>query len=240
MFLALAASLMFLASGCVKIYHPVSGLNQPTVLDLTAGNFQDLALTVHCPPGELVNADEARALCRKVGLLFENQGAKVTTYTSDRSLIQSPSSLDWDDTPAEGATAAEPPPTDLILELRAHRVHIKNHHLTWLMCVATFSLVPAVAEYTFHQDVIVRDGSGYLLATDVLEGRIVRYGGGGYWLGTKLTDLLWRDKGERILDVSNPHQELSADFYAQLTQVVFNAKMRRRVLERASPADDGS
>ncbi len=229
---------MFLTTGCVKIYQPVSGLHQPTALDLNVGNFQDVALTIHCPPGELVNADEAKALCRKVGLLFENQGAQVTTYTTDRRLIDDPSGLAFDEDPSE--VEAEPPPTDLILELRAHREHLENHHITWLMCAATFSLVPAVAEYTFHQDVIVRDGSGYLLTSGVLRGRIVRYFGGGYWLGTKLLDLVWRDKDDRILDVSNPHKELSADFYAQLTQLVFNAKMRWRVLEQANPADGGA
>ncbi len=225
---------MLLVTGCVKVYQPVSGLQAPTVLDLEVGNFQDLSLTVHCPPGELVSAEEAKDLCRKVGALFENQGALVTTTIGDRRLADDPAglSLDGEERPRSGP----PPTTDLILELRGHQVHQKNHYLTWLMCGATFSLVPAVAEFTFAQDVYVRDSSGFLLASDTLSGRIVRYGGLGYWLGTKLTDRFLREEEDRISASRKPHSFLSSDFYAQLAQLVFNAKMRWRVLEQAHPA----
>jgi hypothetical protein len=235
---ALAISLLaLLAGGCVKVYQPVSGLQQPTVLDLSVGNFQDVALTVHCPSGDLVSPDEARDLCTKVGVLFENQGAVVTTDIGDRRFAAEPSGFDLDGEQRE--RAGPPPSTDLILELRGHQVHQKNHYLTWLMCGATFSLVPAVAEFTFAQDVYVRDEHGFLLASDTLSGRIVRYGGLGYWLGTKLTDRFFRKDDDVISASQKPHSFLSEDFYAQLSQLVFNAKMRWRVLEQANPDRDG-
>jgi hypothetical protein len=219
--------------GCVKVYQPVSGLNRPVVLDLGVANFQDLELTIHCPPGELIDPEEARDLCRKVGVLFENQGARVTTSSSAGRFGDEALDHSLEDQPA---AAPVQPTTGLILELQAHQVHEKNHHLTWLMCAATFSIVPAVAEFTFAQEVTVRDNTGFLLVSDTLEGRIVRYGGAGYWLSNKALDLWSRDKTDRIIADGRPHADVSADFYAQLSQLVFNAKMRWRVLDQANPA----
>jgi len=217
----------------VKVYQPVSGLHRPVVVDPQLANFHDVHLTVHCPPGDLVNPTEARALCRKVGILFENQGAKVTTYTTDRRLDDDPlaGSLpdEGDDQPPEH------PPTDLILELRGRQVHEATNQLSWVLFFGTFTLVPAVSEFTFAQDVVVRDHSGFLLASDSLQGRIVRYSGAGTWITNKLLDLTFRDKEDRIIG-DKPHSDLTADFYGQLSQLLFNAKMQWQVLDRATPA----
>ncbi len=221
-------------TGCVKVYQPVSGLHRPVVVDPQLANFQDVRLTVYCPPGELVDPEEARALCRKVGTLFENQGARVSSYTTDRRLGDDP--LGGDPTAGGGDEPGEPAPTDLIMELRGRQVHQATNQLSWLLFIGTFTLVPAVSEFTFAQDVVIRDESGFLLLSDTLQGRIIRYSGAGTYFSNKLLDWFWREEEDKLLVDDMPHSDLSADFYGQLSQLLFNAKLRWQVLEEANPA----
>jgi hypothetical protein len=228
--LSFALALLAAAPGCVHVYQPLSGLHRPVVVDPQAANFQDLRLLVVCPPGGLVSPGEAQVLCERVGKLFENQGATVTTATDGR-----PGDPGLEQDPAEAnAAVAAAPTTDLVLELRAHQIHTTNDPLSWVLCLATATLVPAYSESTFAQDVVIRDATGFLLVSDVLEGRIVRTFGLGTWAGNKLLDLVWRKK-EDELSTKAVHADLSADLYGQLSQLVFNAKMRWQVLQEATP-----
>ena len=217
------------APGCVHVYQPMNGFHRPILVDTQAPNFPDLNLTVVCLPGELVNRTESRHLCQRVGKLFENQGAKVTTVTSDRRFGEE--ALE-DDGSEEEAPVEHP--TDLVLELRARRLHLTSEPLSWIFCIGSATLIPAVTEATFAQDVEIRDGTGFLLIRDSMEGRLVRTFGVGSWLGNKLLDLVWRKKDQRISGKA-AHRDLSADLYGQLSQLVFNAKMRWTVLREATP-----
>lgn len=230
--LAFALALLSGATGCVHVYQPISGLHRPVVVDPQAANFPDLRLTVVCLPSDYVTPGEARLLCQRVGKLFENQGARVTTLTTNLRVGDDVAAED----PVEGggAVAAEPT-TDLVLELRARRLHTNNNPLSWVVCFATATLVPAVTENTFAQDVVIRDGTGFLLVSDTLQGRLVRTFGLGTWAGNKLADLFWRAK-EDELSGDAAHHDLSADLYRQLSQLVLNAQMRWRVLQEATPS----
>lgn len=226
---ALAVLSLAASPGCVHVYEPLSGLHRPVIVDPQAPNFRDLHLQVVCPPGDFVDRDEARDLCDHVGKLFENQGAIVTT--TDR--LGSPDvSVTPDDAPV-GETAAAPR-TDLVLELRARQLHYSNDPLSWVLCIATFTIVPAVTESTFAQDVTIRDGTGFLLVQDTMTGRIVRTVGVGTWFGNRVLDRLVRKKSDR-LNSDAVHADLSTDLYGQLSQLVFNAKMRWEVLREATP-----
>lgn len=229
--LPIPASLLALAlgaSGCTHVYQPLSGLHRPIVIDPDVANFQDLRLTVYCPPGDLLGPAEAASLCRMVGLLFENQGAQVTTSTRDRRLVD-------EEAQALGEGEAAAPRADLVLELRARQLSHRNDPLRWILCYGTLSLVPAVTETTFAQDVTIRDGSGFLLLSDTLKGRIVRRFGVGTWAGNKLLDLVWRDPEDEIVGSDKAGRDLSADLYGQLSQLMFNAEMRWKVLQQVPP-----
>lgn len=216
----------------MTVYEPMSGLHRPNVIDTGIANFQDVRLAIYCPPGDMLNPSEAASLCRKVGLLFENQGALVSTSIQDNRL------RDDGATQVEGAEAAAVS-TDLVLELRAREIHESNDPLSWLLCVGTFTLVPAITEYTFAQDVVIRDGSGFVLESDTLHGRIVRRFGAGTWAVNKTLDLIWRDEHEELTgDIAK--RELSNDLYQQLSQLVFNAKMRWEVLQIQPVAVEGA
>lgn len=219
------------ATGCIRIYQPMSGLHRPVVVDPQLANFQDLNLVVRCIPEDLLTIQDASVLCRKVGTLFENQGARVTT-----SATASGAPEDDGEPTAEGTRAAGAPgsaaATDLTLELRARRVHSDNSMVSWAICIASFTLVPAVSESTFAQDVVIRDGNGFLLVSDSLEGRLVQRFGAGTWIGNKFLDLVTRDRADELAgDAAS--RDLSSDLYRQLSQMVFNAEMQRQILEQA-------
>ena len=206
----------------------MSGLHRPVVIDPQAANFVDVRLGVVCPPGGAVSAAEAQLLCDRVGKLFEVQGATVTTGAT-RGRDERPIG----DEPAAAAGPAQT--TDLVLELRSREVHTSNDPLSWVVCLATGTLVPAVTETTFAQDIVIRDGTGFLLASDSLQGRIVRTFGVGTWLGNGLLDLVWRKKADELTEKAMT-ADLSADLYTQLSQILFNAKMRWQVLREATPS----
>ncbi|MFT7519947.1 MAG: hypothetical protein ACI9MC_002091 [Kiritimatiellia bacterium] len=212
-------------SGCVvHIYQPLSGLHRPVVVDPGVRNFEDLSLTVRCLGGEHLSRQDNLTLCRRVSSLFESQGATVVTADSvgvpfDR--LREPTSDDSDE-----------PVTDLVLELRSRRLEQRRPLLSWVACAMTFTIVPAIDEEIFAQDITIRDGDGFLLVQDSLKGRIIRRYGVGPWAGNKLLDWLVRDDDEK-LGGDAAEEDLSEDLYGQLTQMVYNAKMRWTVLQEA-------
>lgn len=225
----LALLLCLAATGCVRVYQPMSGLNRPVVVDPQAANFRDVRLSVYCVPGDVVNARQAGVLCQNVGALFENQGAAVTTYTRGRL------ELAGDDDELAGTPDAEgSAPTDLALELRSRLVHEAVDPLSWVFCLMTSTLLPAVSESTFAIDTEVRDGTGFLLARETLQGRLVERFGIGTWAVNRVADLTWRSDDEKLTQDAANH-DLSDDLYRQLSQILFNARMQWEVLQAANP-----
>lgn len=219
-----APALLAVAGGCVvHTYQPMSGLHDPVIVDPTAPNLADVDLEVVCVPKELLNNQTAGALCRRVGLLFENQGARVTT-----SVGAAPEPDD------EAPDGEGPRPVALRLELRARQLHQASHPLSWAATIATLSIVPAMSEFTFEQDVVVRDGSGVLLAEDTLRGRMVHWYGFGAWASNQLLDLTIREDADEVVG-DGADRDLSTDLYRTLSQTVFDARMQARVLAAGAP-----
>jgi len=218
-----------LALGCVRTYQPLTGLHDPVVVDPTMRNFADMRLDIYCSPSKELRPAQASVLCQRVGVLFENQGARVETFIEARS---------------QGAGAAVPgmdpdgsmAPADLVVELNTETVKKSIHPLTYAMCWVSFTIVPTVRETTFTQRVVVRDGTGFLLASAVYRGRLVERFGAGTWTGNWLLDKLTREPADRITGNAAAN-DLSADLYNQLTQVVFNARLRREALLLQAPVN---
>jgi len=216
-----------LATGCVQTYQPMSGLHRPIVVDTKAANLVNMAVLVHCVPGDQLGPQDAARLCRNVGALFSSQGAQVRTVSE--KTLRTDDALDGLDSTENSSDGAE-----LVVELRSRRIHESNDPLLWLLCYSTFTLVPAVTEFSFAQDVTIRDGEGFLLVTDTLQGRLIRRFGVSVWAGNKLLDWLWREDEEQLTKEA-ANRDLSDDMYSQLSQLVFNAKMRQQVLLEATP-----
>ena len=69
-------------------------------------------------------------------------------------------------------------------------------------------------DYIFAQDIVIRDASGFLLVQETLTGRFIRR--------------LGFSRGANL--------HFSKDYYGQLSQLAFNARMRRTVLDEVRPA----
>ena len=210
-----------LLSGCVTtVYQPLSSLQRPAIVDPRLANFEGMRLLVHCVPGDYLKASDADLLCRKVGALFRNQGAKVETNLrrhgrSSRS-------------PEAGAQP------DLVVELSSRLLHKETSGPLWALTVLSLTLVPAFTEYSVAQDVSIRDASGFLLASDSLKARFIEYFGAGVWGVNWVLDTLVRPPEEELTGDA-PARDFSRDFYAQLSQLAFNARVRSEVLRSFEP-----
>jgi len=221
-------ALLAQSTGCVPKYQPLRGLNTPVVIDTQVENLAGVRLTVRCVPGEMLDRASADVLCQKVGVVFENQGARVTTIATasgDEGGMEEP--------PAPAPETM--PETDLLLELRTRVVHHANNPVMWVLCVVSLTIIPASNEYTFAHDVVIRDGTGFLLAEETLQGRMVTQFGIAAWVGNALLNAFWRAPEDELTYETMRH-DLSTDLYRQLSQAVFNAKMQWLVLQQTPPA----
>jgi hypothetical protein len=215
----LIVGLIALNAGCAHTYQPMTGLHTPVVIDTTAPNLSEQAITVHCVATDGMSPSNRARLCRRVGTLFENQGAVVSVVGEDEQREQ----------------ADEPSETDLVVELRARRVSVDDHAVSWVLYMATATLIPAVVEVPFAIDVSIRDGGGFLLDEAYMEGRVIAKIGLSAWFTASLASRSWRRDSPKFTRRAAAEQ-LSTDFYEQLSQLTFNATTHRQVLQaRVSP-----
>jgi hypothetical protein len=204
-----------LSSGCVTVYQPLVSLQRPVVVDPRIANFEGQRMLVRCIPGDYLQPADADQLCRNVRSLFTKQGAQVEV-----------------EVPRAGVSARDEqggPKADLIIDLKARLVHEESSALLGVVSGLTLTLVPVISEFTFAQDVTIRDSSGFQLASDTLQGRFVRYTGIGIWAVNSALDLLVRSEAEELTGDA-PKKDFSRDFHGQLSQLAFNARMRSLVM----------
>ncbi len=220
-------------TGCLTVYQPLSGLHRPIAIDTRVANFSGQALTIHCVPEKFLSRKEASALCRKLQVLFENQGAKVTTAStlqiSDEGLSSNDNRV-VAPLAAPGPTVVDKsqPPSSMTLKIQARQIHRETNPMLWTLSALTFTLFPAISEYTFVQDITIRDASGFLLLSDSLKAKFTRYFGLSTYFGNIALD--WFREESNKLSGNRVKTDFSDDFYPQISQLVFNAKMRARVL----------
>lgn len=155
----LLAGLACLATGCMSVYQPMSGLHRPVAIDTDLANFPDVEFLIQCLPAEqVITETEAQDLCRKLTMLFENQGARVETRTRPGRAD------DVDDTSRE-APEGKPGAMKLTVELSARLIHKDVVNILWWKITT---------DYIFAQDVVIRDETGFLLVRDTLTGRFIR------------------------------------------------------------------
>lgn len=205
---------LLLAGGCVTVYQPLTSLQKPTAVQRSETTFAGQRMLIRCYSGDYLNRADAQRLCTKVASLFANQGAEVEALVPY----------------AEGGlTEVAGEPADLIVELRSHLQHLENPSLMWVACALTCSLVPGYTEYSFTQDISIRDADGFELASDSLQARFKMYTGAALWTVNRILDLLVREESEKLTGGA-AERDFSHDFYRQLNQLAFNAKVRAEVL----------
>jgi len=218
------AAVAALGIGCVTTYQPLSGLHRPTVVDPAVSNFEDVSVTLVCSSSDYLDGADVSALCARLETLYANQGA----------LVQTAGSTSFAEDEAPGAAALRS--TDLVVDVRARLLDENSNGWLWFFSLATLSLSPVISEFTFAQDVEIRDRFGVLLMRDTLKGRFVRYGGLGPW-GTNAVMNWFRESADEIHGDDTAKKIFSSDFEKQMSQILFNAKMRWLVL-RESAAEE--
>jgi len=217
------AVVVALLPGCVTVYEPLLGLQRPVVVDMNAPNFEGQKILVRCLPNDHLSPQDMDILCSRTRGVLANQGAEVETSVPRRSGSRAADR-------EEGAA-----PADLIIELSGRLLHEDNVPILWILSYLSLTLVPAITEFTFAQDVSIRDQEGSLLIADSLQGRIIQYFGAGVWAVNAALDMAVRKEDEKINeDVSK--KDLSRDLFGQISQLAFHAKTRARVL-RGFPPD---
>lgn len=203
-----------LSSGCVTVYQPMASLQRPTVVDVREPNFEGMKLLIRCITSDDLPYGDAQQVCNNVATLFRNQGAKVLTEVPQQGRASSSAGLQK---------------PELILDLRSRILHEADSTILRAVSILTWTLVPSMEEQSFAQDVTIRDGSGSLLSTDSLQSRFVTYRGAGVWAVNEVLDVFVRAEKDKLTG-DGAKKDFSRDFYAQLSQLVFNARIRSRVL----------
>ncbi|MEM6928240.1 MAG: hypothetical protein AAF602_15005 [Myxococcota bacterium] len=212
--------------GCIPAYHPLTGLHDPVVVDPRQRNLEGVGMTVRCVGGDALNGEENGRLCQHVGEVLQEQGARVSLAEEGGEIVA------LDD--LEAAEAADPD-VDLLVVVTSRQVHTRRPtFLNGLFFLASATLFPVIREQTFAQDIVVRDASGALLKSHRLEGRIVERGGVGTALVTGLANL-GRPREERVSE-RRTKEDMTGDLDRQLSQAIFDATMRWRVLQESRPA----
>jgi hypothetical protein len=220
-----AIAVAIFASGCassmatVTVYQPLSSLQKPTALHVSESNFAGQRMLIRCVPstdGKYHKPADAQRLCVKLSSLFTNQGAQVDIAVPQRGGGAVP----------ELVNGARP---DLIVEVTTRLLHEKNPAFLWAACVLSCSVIPAYHEQSIAQDISIRDADGFELASDSLQARFVEYQGGGIWVVNKALDLTVREEPEHLTG-NAAGKEFSRDFYRQVNQLAFNARVRAAVL----------
>lgn len=224
-----AIAVALLASGCgpnglthsVTVYQPLTSLQKPTAIRTSETNFSGQRMLIRCIPGGALTASEAQRLCSKMSALFSNQGAQVD--------VAIPRAGGGGVT--ELVAGARP---DLVMELSTRLLNFQNPPFMWVACVASCGVIPAYTDVSVAQDISIRDAEGFELASDSLQARFVEYHGLGIWAVNRSLDLLVREKSEHLTGDS-AKEDFSRDFYRQINQLAFNAKVRAAVLRNFEP-----
>lgn len=198
----------------VTLYHPEQGLHEPTVVDLHAKNLTHTKIRVTCVANDHVTVSEARKVCRNVAKMLRHQGAETEISVPRKR---------------QGAERNRDASVDLDVEIRSqiHRAYFDNLAATLFCC--TCALTPTKMEQSYIHSVRVRGRNGVTLSENRMQSRFVQYTGCGVAGLTSLLDFFFREDHEKLGgDAAN--RDFSADFYRQIAQQTFNAKMRSDVL----------
>jgi hypothetical protein len=210
-------ALLFL-SGCVTVYQPLVGLQRPYAVNpLASNNFEGTRLLVRCHDADGVEADE---LCPKLRSMFSKQGAAVSTelVRPNRSIASAP--------------RGEAP--QFIIDVKSKVISRSSSPISWILNVVSFTLVPGFMEATFGQDVVVRDGEGFILAQGGFQERFVTSFGFGVWALNGLMNWLVRPKDQQV-DADGQRAEFTQDFQGHMSQLLYNARVRSRVMHNFEP-----
>jgi hypothetical protein len=207
----------------------MGGLQRPTLVAPGGSSLNESRVFVRCHPDDkYLPPGDAERVCRQLATALRRQGAEVET-TVPRGRDESGPAQAFD---GQGA--------DLTVDLRSRTEHHYDYPILAYPAVLTCTTIPIIEEETYAQDIEVRGRSMTVLASQTLRARFVTYTGWAVWSFNQLADFFFRDD-QNDLSGDIGKKEFSADFYRQISQLTFNARVRSDLLglttsTRALPA----
>jgi hypothetical protein len=207
------------STGCMTVtfYQPQRAIHRPVVIEHSPTNFAGLRILVRClSHDDYLPAGDAAKLCGKIAEDFEKQGAET----------------EW--VAPVGATYVEPmvfdgQRPDLTVEIGSKIDHAYGYPLTTVTSCLTCTVVPGVSEQTFSQRVVVYGRDRSVLTEEVFRERFVEYHGCGVWSLNWIIDWVFREDDQAISGDAGK-KDFTRDFYGQIRQLTFNARVRSEVL----------
>jgi hypothetical protein len=205
------------ATSCVTIYQPQRAIHRPVVVPSSPTNFEGLRVLVRCNSHEkYLPVGDAARLCGRIADDLEQQGAICEWVVPVGANFVEPSGFDGEE-------------ADLTLENREQdRPRLRLPVDGRAFCL-TCSMIPTMEEYTYSQRVVVFGRDRSVLTEEVFRERFVQYTGLGIWGLNYLIDWLFRSD-EDALSGDAGKKAFSRDFYGQIRQILFNARIRSEVL----------
>ena len=209
-------------SSCVTIYEPMGSLQRPTLLNPADETFAGSRILLRCVPGADLPPGDAEKVCRNLSQVMRSQGADTETSV--------PRALD----DGQGRLAFDGVGADFTIEVSSRTEHHYDHPAMFIFMVLTGTAIPAIEEETYAQQITVRGKNQVVLASDTLRSRFVTYTGCLVWSINWLLDLGFRDDDNDLTGAIG-QQTFSRDFYRQVSQLAWNARVRSDVLGLTAP-----
>lgn len=213
----------------VTLYEPMGALQRPTLVSPGGSALAETRVLVRCHPDDkYLPPGDAERVCRQLATALRRQGAETETSVP-RGRDESGPAQAFD---GQGA--------DLTVDLRSRTEHSYDYPILTYPAVLTCTTIPLIEEETYAQDIEVRGRSMTVLTSQTLRARFVTYTGWAVWSFNQLADFFFRDDANDLSgDIGK--KEFSADFYRQISQLTFNARVRSDLLglttsTRALPA----
>jgi hypothetical protein len=210
------------SSSCVTIYEPMGALQRPTLLNPADETFAGSRILLRCVPGPDLPPGDAEKVCRNLSQALRSQGADTETVV--------PRALDE----GQGRLAFDGVGADFTIEVSSRTEHHYDYPALAIFTVFTLTAIPAIEEETYAQEITVRGKNQVVLASDTLRARFVTYTGCLVWSINWLLDLGFRDDDNDLTgDIGQ--KTFSRDFYRQVSQLAWNARVRSDVLGLTAP-----
>ena len=212
------------ASGClsVTVYQPQKAIHRPVVVMPAETNFTALKILVRChADDDDLHPDDASKLCNGLAEDFRRQGAESESVVPSGKSYVEPEVFD----------GARP---DLVVEIESKIDHEYEYGAMAAASILTLTLVPSVNEQTFSQRVVVFGRDNSVLNEEVFRERFIEYNGIGVWSVNYLLDWFVRDDNNQMSGDAAA-KDFTRDFYGQIRQMTFNAKVRSEVLGLLAP-----
>ena len=250
-FLFLGA-LLFCLSGCAGFstyyYQPLAGLQRPIAIDIKKRNFSQLKINLNCVFSKEFSKSDSSFVCEKLQNSLVAQGAEVKIISDENDADKEEEKNEKSDNASKSdsdkknknnlAEKLADIPQEYRIDVDSKEIFRDRNTWMWALAIPSFTFFPVKEEYVSRATLRIVNPKGFLLATDYLDARFIRYISIPYAGMNLLLNWLFRSPDEKV-SAETLHLRLSEDFYGQLSQIILNAQKREQLWLMAPRSDVG-